>query len=238
MEQGIEAIDREFAALLLKTIDDPRSYGVHQLFNDWWRFAPESVKRKYLADFEAIPEQREFARERFYAEPLTLDLLAGMPAGSLGRAYHEFLVVNRLERNLAIHYRSFHEALEAAGVLDDMPEPARYAVLRGFQTHDFQHVVTGFDSSPRGEIALQAFCLAQIRFPYFAMWLSVVAARMTFLDPDAIQPAMDAITEGWTLGRRARCIHFEKWEQMLDQPLAEIRRRYRIGPTGRLSLAA
>ena len=233
-----ETIDRDFARLLLNAIDDPQSYGVHQLFNDWWRFAPEAGKRSYLADFEAIPEQRAFAQERFYAEPLTLGLLAGLPGGSLGRAYHDFLVANRLERNLAIDYRAFHEALESAGVLDDMPEPARYAVLRGFQTHDFQHVVTGFDPSPRGEIALQAFCLAQIRFPYFAMWLSVVATRMTFLDPDAIQPAMDAVTEGWQLGRRARCIQFAKWEQMLDQPLAEIRRRYRIGPAGRLSLAA
>lgn len=225
-------IDRDFADHLLRAFDDPQAYGVHQLFNDWWRFAPEPVKAKYLADFETLPAQRRFVEEGWYAEPLDLDALAELPEGSLGRAYREFIVANGLERNIATNYRRFHEHLAKAGFLDGMPEPVRYAVLRGFQTHDFQHVVTGFDSSPGGEIALQAFCLAQIRFPYFAMWMSVVATRMTFVDPDVIRPAMDAITAGWQLGRRVGNIQFERWEELLDRPLAELRRRHGLAPAG------
>ena len=231
-------IDREFASSLLETFDDPDRHGVHQLFNEWWRFAPEPVKEKYLADFEQVPEQRAFLEERWFAEPLVLEELAELPQGSLGHAYHRFVVDNGLTRNIAIDYRAFHEALEKAGMLDGMPDAMKYAVLRGFQIHDLQHVLTGYDTSPRGEIALQAFGLAQIRFPYFGMWMSVVATRMTFLDPDMIRPVMDAVTEGWQLGRRVGNLQFTKWETMLGEPLEALRQRFGIAPAGREPLAA
>lgn len=231
-------LDREFAAYLLRCIDDPSQYGVHQLFNDWWRFAPEQVKAKYEADFEADPQQRAWVETKHYADPLDLDALAELAPGTLGHAYHRFIVDNGLEKNIAINYRGFHKFLEGQGILDGMPEKIRYAILRGFQIHDFQHVLTGYDSSPRSEIALQAFCLAQIRFPYFAMWMSVVATRMTYLDPAMIVPTMDAITEGWQLGRRVANLQFGEWEKQLDRSLAEIRRKHGIDPAGLRPLAA
>lgn len=231
-------IDREFAEYLLRAFDDPEKYGVHQLFNEWWRYAPEDVKAKYVSDFDTRPEQQAFLAERYFADPVDLGVLAAKPAGSLGRGFHDFIVENKLEKNIAMNYRAFHKMLEGAGVLDGMPDAMKYAILRGFQIHDLQHVVTGYDSSPRGEIALQAFCLAQIRFPYFGMWMSVVTTRMTFLDPDGIVPVMDAVTEGWQYGRRVESLQFEKWETMFDQPLAELRPRYGIHPDGMAPLAA
>ncbi len=231
-------IDREFGELLLRAVDDPQQYGVHQLFNDWWRFAPEEAKERYLARLEALPGWKRFVEERHYADPLTLEELAARPEGSVGRSYHDFLVTNGLEKNLAIQYRRFHELLAAGGILDAMPEVLQYAVIRGFQLHDFQHVVTGYDSSRRSELALQAFCLAQLQFPYFAMWMSVSTTRMTFLDPDAIVPVMDAISEGWRHGRRVRNLQFEKLETLLDDPLGAVRERYGIAPGGLLAAAA
>ena len=141
-------------------------------------------------------------------------------------------MANGLEKNLAIGYRALHEAMKARGALDGMPEPFQYAVLRGFQIHDFLHVLTGYDSSRRGELALQAFCLAQIRFPYFGMWLSVVTTRMTFLEPDVIQPAMDAIAAGWSAGRRVANLQFGRWEERVEQPLDALRRELRIPGEG------
>lgn len=166
-----------------------------------------------------------------YADPIDLDHLASRPAGSLGWAYHEWIVDNGLTAAIATDYRDFHELLEDSGQLDGMPESMKFAVLRGFQTHDFQHVVTGYDSSGLGEIALQAFCLAQIRFPYFAMWISTVTTQMTYLRPSSITPLMDAITDGWQLGRTVDNIQAERWETMLDQPLDEVRARYHVTPS-------
>ncbi len=82
-----------------------------------------------------------------------------------------------------------------------MPGEMKYAIIRGFQIHDILHVITGYTPSGLDELSLQAFCLAQLQFPYFGMWMATTTSRMTFLDPDAIVPVMDAISRGWQLGR-------------------------------------
>ena len=219
-------ITDEFAQHLLATFNDPAANGVHLLFNKWWQHAPEDVKQAYVDAFVGDPALASFLAERFYADPLDLDELRALAPGTLGRTYHDWIVDNGLTAQIATNYRQFHESLEAAGMLDGMPEPMRYAVLRGFQTHDFQHVVTGYDSSGQGEIALQAFCLAQLQFPYFAMWMSVVTTRMTFIQPHIITGTMDAVTDGWQLGRTTGSLVCEKWENMLGHDLATVRARY------------
>lgn len=221
-------INDEFGQLLLTTMNDPAANGVHMLFNQWWQHAPDDVKQSYVDIFTRDPQYAAFLGEAHYAEPLDLEEVGALPEGALGRHYHDWIVDNGLTATIATDYRKFHEMLESAGMLDGMPEPMRYAVLSGFQTHDFQHVVTGYDSSGRGEIALQAFCLAQLQFPYFGMWMSVITTRMTFVDPHMITPTMDAITDGWQLGRTTANIQCERWEDMLDQPLDEVRARYEV----------
>ena len=225
-------IDRNFAQHLLDTFDDPERHGVHILFNQFWQQAPPEVADAYLEQFLSIPEARAFDEDRYYAEPMTIDRLAACPPGSLGEAAHEFIVANGLEAKLATNYRLFHQALVDSGMLDGLPEPLAFAVLRGFQLHDFLHAVTGYESTPIGEISLQAFCLAQTRFPYFSMWISVVTTRMTFLDPAAIEPLMDAIAGAWQFGRSVGNIQFARWEDRITEPLAELRQEYGIPAEG------
>ena len=125
-------------------------------------------------------------------------------------------------------YRKRHESFEADGRLDNMPDELKYAILRGFQVHDFMHVMTGYRPRKTGEQAVLAFCLAQWNFPYFAIWMSVTTTRMAYIDPDMIAPLMDAITDGWRAGRQAKNIQWLKFEEMLDQPLAALQRKYGI----------
>jgi ubiquinone biosynthesis protein COQ4 len=230
-------IHPDFAPFLLRTFDDPNEYGVHLLFNQFWQHAPREVIDKYAAQFAADDRLRRFVEERHYAEPLTLERLATCPTDSLGAAVHRFIVENGLEKNLGTNYHEFHRMLEASGMLDNMPEGLRYAVLRGFQLHDLLHVITGYAPTPGGEIALQAFCLAQLQFPYFAMWISVVTTRMAFIDPDPIVPLMDQITQGWQFGRTVDSIQIDRWEERLDEPLSELRVSCGIHPAGRRPLA-
>jgi ubiquinone biosynthesis protein Coq4 len=229
---AIETISSAFGRQLLRTFNDPSENPVHVLFNQWWREAPDKVKQGYVDALMGDEALAPLATGQHYAEPLDLRELARCAPGSLGRTYHDWIVSNGLESNLATNYRAFHDGLERAGALDGMPAQLRFAVLRGFQTHDFQHVVTGYDSSGWGEIALQAFCLAQIRFPYFGMWMSVVTTRMTFADPESITPMMDAISRGWQAGRSVDNIQAVQWEELLDVPLDEIRARFSIGRAG------
>lgn len=232
----VATISDAFAEDLIRTCNDPSTFGVHLLFNQFWAHCPPEVADAYVAPFRDDPALVRAVAERHYGEPLTVEALAAAPAGSLGEACHAFIVDNGLEEKLAVDYRRFHEALEEGGALDGMPVELRYAVLRGFQLHDLIHVVTGYGPSARDEIALQAFCLAQLQFPYFAMWMSVVTTRMAFIDPDSTVGMMDAIAEGWRYGRSVQNVQLERWEDQLARPLAEVRERYGIDPAGRRSL--
>lgn len=231
-------IDRDFAENLLRTFDDPQEHGVHLLFNEWWEKAPQEAIDKYVADFQSIPEMKAFVESEHFAPQVDLEQLKACPEGSLGRGYHDFLVDNGLEQNLATNYKMLHDFMSQSGNLDRMPPELNYAIIRGFQQHDIMHVITGYEATPGGEIALQAFCLAQLRFPYFAMWMSVVTTRMALLDPDTIIPIMDDISQGWQYGRTVRNIQLDKWEDKFDQPLAAIRRECGIDPNGMVPLAA
>ncbi len=221
-------IDRTFGERFLTSADDFYAYGVHLLFNDWWEHAPADAIDHYVRAIEQHPEQGPLAAEAWYAPSLTLADLEHCPPGSLGEAYRRFMTDHDLMERLAEGYRELHESFEADGKLDRLPHILKYKVLRGYQTHDLHHVVAGYPATAFGELGLQAFGLAQMSFPYAAMWISVVTAHMTFVDPAMIQPAMDAIARGWDHGRRSRSIQFVKLELMLERPLADVRRAYGI----------
>lgn len=230
-------LDRTFAQEFLQTIGDPQKHGVHLLFNSYWQYMPDDVREKYVSVYRTDPVLKRFIEEQYFPEPFSFDALADLPVGSLGREYHRHIVDNNLNRQIATGYRDFHKMLEASGVLKNMPDEIKYAVLRGFQTHDLQHIVTGFDTTGLGEIALQAFGLGQVRFLYQSMWLSTVTTRMAYLDPDMTEMLMDAITDGWQLGRTVPNLTTVKWETMLDRQVSDIRREYRI-PEHRMMKAA
>ena len=221
-----DAISQSFGAKFLGSAENFYDYGVHLLFNDWWMEAPEDAIDKYVRAIEDHPEQSELAREGWYAEPLSLAALEPFPCGTLGHAYLRFMVENDLMEKLAVGYRTMHDQLGADGVLDRMPPILEYKVLRGYQTHGLHHVLTGYPATPLGELAIQSFQLAQTPFPYAGMWIAVVTAHMTFIDPHLITPAMDAIAHGWSAGRRAKSIQFVKFEEMLGRNLEEIRNEY------------
>ena len=223
----------DFVEKMVRTFNDSADHGVHLLFNEWWPYAPDTTIERYLANFRATDGAQEFLAERHFADPIGLDALAAMPAGSVGRGYHDFLVANGLEKNLATNYEALHDAVAARGRLDRMPDDMKYAILRGFQIHDLLHVITGYTSSPLDELALQAFCLAQLQFPYFGMWMATTTSNMTFLRPDAIVPVMDAISQGWRYGRSTPNLQFARWETFFPEPLAEVRSRFDVPGTGR-----
>ncbi len=222
----------EFVKSMVRTFNDSNEHGVHLLFNEWWPYAPDRTIERYLDGFRAAPGADTFLADRYFADPITLESLEAMPEGSVGRGYWQFLTENGLEKNLATNYKTLHDFMARSGQLDRMPEELKYAIIRGFQIHDLLHVLTGYTSSALAELALQAFCLAQLQFPYFGMWMATTTASMTFLQPDAIVPVMDAISSGWQNGRRVSNLQFEKWEQEFEAPLTDVRERYGIPPEG------
>ena len=222
----VSKVDRVFGEKYLTAIDNFYEYGVHLLFNEWWATAPQDAIDKYVAAIENHPEHGPLARAARMAPAFRLSSLDGCAPGTLGAAYRAHMVDNGLAEKLAEGYAALIADVEAGGKLDRMPAVIKYKVLRGYQTHDLHHVLTGYDTSPPHELALQAFQLAQMDYPYAAMTLSVIIGHMTLVDPHLIKPGFDAITDGWALGRRAKSLQFVAFEAMIDRPLADVRREY------------
>ena len=221
-------VDRNFAERFLRAVDRPLDYGVYFLFHDWWAQAPSHAIDAYVAELRSIPDARAFLDERFIAEPISLERLALCEPSTLGRGYRDFVVENQLEHNLATNYHQFNADLHTSGKLDRLPEDMSYMMVRGFQIHDIQHVLTGYDSSPYGELALAAFYLAQLRFPYHAMRMAVTLGHAAFVNPAITVDAMDAICDGWARGRASGNINFVRWEEELDTPLDSLRRDFHL----------
>lgn len=227
-----QVIDREFAAKFLRAADAPLDYGVYLLFHDWWAEAPQTAIEAYSRELASIPEAGPLLASYYISEPLSLDRLAQCAPGTLGHAYRRFILDNKLEQNLGRNYRKFNEELTSSGQLDRLPPDLSYMMVRGFQIHDFLHVLTGYEATNWGELALAAFYLAQLRFPYHAMRVAVTAAHMAFVRPGLIVDAMDAFVDGWSYGRSARNLNFERWEDELDTPLEVLRARMNLNRVG------
>ena len=92
--------------------------------------------------------------------------------------------------------------------------------------HDLFHVLTGFDTTPLGEVRVVSFTVAQTPAPYPAMIIASRPLQMVLYQPQLLPPVMDAITEGWALGRKARSLLDVHWEEYWESPLADLRREF------------
>jgi ubiquinone biosynthesis protein COQ4 len=150
------------------------------------------------------------------------DMLKQLPAGSVGRAYVDFM-----ER----------EGLSAAGL------EAEYAKFEGSglrfndgidlygdrlrDTHDMLHVLTGYGRDALGEQCVLAFTYAQNR----NLGVGFIAYAGGFelkrrVAPSA--PIMAAVREGHRIGNAAKNIVHEDITELLKEPLAEARKRLGI----------
>lgn len=223
-------VDRNFAEKFLTAVDRPFDYGVYFLFHDWWAEAPQEAIDAYHADLLTFDGAREFLDRRHLSEPLVLEDLTDCAPGTLGEGYHRFITENGLMENLGVNYRAFNEKLQAEGALDRLPEDVSYMIVRGFQIHDFLHVLTGFQPNPLGELAQAAFHYAQLRFPYHAMRIAVTTGHIAFVNPTATASVMDALMDGWFVGRSSQNTHFTLWEDELHTPIDDLRERFAITP--------
>jgi ubiquinone biosynthesis protein Coq4 len=176
-----------------------------------------------LAGFDALalgtPQAEAMLKDRYLSPSPDIEKLLGLPAGSLGREFARYLVDNDLDANL-LRESAFIGAHRARG------DEVGYLAERGFQLHDLFHVLTGFDTTPLGEVRVVSFTVAQTPAPYPAMIIATRPLQMVLYKPELLPVVMDAITEGWALGRRARSLMAVHWEEYWESPLAELREEY------------
>jgi ubiquinone biosynthesis protein Coq4 len=160
-------------------------------------------------------------------------VLAAMPAGSLGRAFHESVnipggVPGYLLAGL-IYRDGFFDRYE-------MPDDARYVIERSRWLHDLFHVLTGYGTDLAGEGLLIYFDLG------YRQSVSYSVAAMTpmglgpgiFLRPHVGRRRWrDLLREAHARGRAAQetmPATYVYWEELLPRPLDEVRAELGIVP--------
>ena len=178
-----------------------------------------------LAGFDAMaladPLAREMLADRYLSPSPDVEYLESLPDGSLGKEFACYLRENNLDANL-LRESAFIAAHHERG------EDAGYLAERGFQLHDLFHVLTGFDTTQLGEVRVVSFTVAQTPAPYPAMIIASRPLQMVLYKPELLPIVMDAITEGWALGRKAKPLMVVHWEEHWERPLAELRQEYAL----------
>jgi ubiquinone biosynthesis protein COQ4 len=162
------------------------------------------------------PACAKLIRDRYISPRHDLDRLLTYPQDSLGYIYATQMKKAGFDPNLHIGMTAETDA--------------KYVELRLSQTHDLWHIVTGFDTSPIGEIGLQAVHLAQFPYPLATMLLANSLMSSTLFAPAELPKLLRSIARGWEMGETARSLFAQKWEEGWEKPLAQWRFELNIQP--------
>jgi ubiquinone biosynthesis protein COQ4 len=147
--------------------------------------------------------------------------LAGLPPGTLGRSYYEFMAAENLSAEGLVEASQFREKLPAGEEMTLFRERSR-------EMHDLLHIVTGYGRDPLGEACLTAFSFAQSGLKGFALIAIVASQRISRARPG--HAVRRAVFEGYRHGRRTEWLFAADWENLLAEPVETIRARYGIIP--------
>jgi ubiquinone biosynthesis protein COQ4 len=187
----------------------------------------ECLPRKgFVPDARAFCESeagQRLMREEPYL-PAILDdhaTLKQLPAGTVGRAYVDFME---------------SEGLSAAGLVAEAAKMGRpryddqlqWYADRLRDTHDMLHVLTGYGRDALGEQCVLAFTYGQNRNlgNFFIAYLGGLELKKSV---KAGAPIFAALRQGQRHGTAAPTIHCESILSLLSEPLADARRRLAIG---------
>ena len=178
-----------------------------------------------LAGFDALglehPMAARMLADRYLSPAPDLEALAQLPEGSLGCAFVKYMRDNELDPKL-LRESAFIEAHHKRG------KDVGYLAERGFQLHDMFHVLTGYDTTPLGEVRVVSFTVAQTPAPYPALIIASRPLQAALYKPQLLPVIMDAITEGWALGRKAKPLMPVHWEDFWERPLAQLRDEFAL----------
>ncbi|MFN3231752.1 MAG: Coq4 family protein [Alphaproteobacteria bacterium] len=144
------------------------------------------------------------------------DALAAMPAGSLGRAYLDFVGAENLTADGLVD-----ASREGAGQGEGFTADENLLRRRVRDSHDLWHVLNGYGRDEIGELSLLAFTYAQLRNRgvRFIIWMGLRKSRKVL--PGV--PVDEAVREGFRLGRETAWLAALDWEAMLPRPIEEVR---------------
>ena len=161
----------------------------------------------------ATPRGKEAFKKRFTLGEIDLEALSKLPADTLGCNYAKHMKSNNLQPMNAPQAENNYQFLG-----NHLTE-----------THDIWHVITGSKTDILGEIQLEAFYVAQLEVSRF--WLALLAKNLlkaTVYKIDHTTQYIESLTNGWTMGRKAKPLFGIDWNEFWETPLSEIRTSFDI----------
>lgn len=183
-----------------------------------------------ISSFLARPEVSALMADSRPLLFLRIEELRALPAGTLGRAYAEFIDARGFD--LGALYRLKDGRSEAT------IEPQERVKIHMERSHDLWHVVTGFETDIAGELGLQAFYVAQLGSPIGAAVISAGLLNAVVRAPQDISARMEAIATGWRHGKACGSLFGADWAALVHEPLEDVRARFGITPEAVAGAAA
>lgn len=152
---------------------------------------------------------RELFDSGYLPTPEAMTTLLTMPHETLGRGYGEFLRATG-----RIPPRVPGDA--------NLSDPATYIQLRLRALHGVIHVVTGYDASTTGELAVQSFYLGQFASPASATIITAGMMQLLRDAPTNLGSLFEVMAEGYSRGRESRPILAVPWEELWMAPISDV----------------
>lgn len=146
--------------------------------------------------------------ERLRLGPIDLIELKKLSNDTLGYLYAEHMIQNQLKPLQFSSAENDHQFLDSHLA----------------ETHDIWHVVTGSRTDVIGEIQLEAFYVAQFEISRF--WLALLAKNLlkaVAYDIENSTQYMEALTRGWSMGRKAKPLFGINWNSLWTTSIQEVR---------------
>ncbi len=204
-------------------IKDPLSPETYFSFQESLLVLAGPADLEQMADaFRSTPGIGNMIAGRYLSPEYRVEDLSGCAPGTLGHAYYRFMTDNGLSKDYIV--REWPK--------DDLG----YLWQRSIQTHDFWHVMLGYQPDFLGEFEISAFAFSHAQKSLtkgrFASGLIVGALLLAFaLHGVAYKPAQvrrlrASLVAGLSRGVQVRPLWDIRWEELWHRPLAELRTEY------------
>lgn len=183
-----------------------------------------SSGKRLFQRFRRSPRAEGILRERrdLYDTLSDVARLRAMPPGSLGRAIGDWFTREKIgAEGLA---QAAITARSELGATTPEADDEQVFTRRLLNLHDVFHVLAGYDRDLRGEAAVLAFTLPQVRNPGIGylvlriLWQAGWRSDMGRL-----------IRQGFRRGMRASWLVDQDWECLFERPIDEVRRTLGVG---------
>jgi len=191
-------------------IKDPTNTpGIFDMTESFQKAAHPDVVAALLKPFLENPSIKNDFESKYWPQVPSLEELEQYPVDSFGHHAYQFFKKWNLDVDL------FPDP--------DFSSPQTYITSRVYQSHDFWHVLTGYDTSLENELALQAFGVGQYKQP---MSLTIIAGGLMHLlqkTPERSSEILALISEGFERGSRAQNLLMVPVLERLKDPLDQVR---------------